>query len=77
MNPHQQSEQASEQGQIELDSIFSIVVASWFQIKSRSVIEDYANDIWRTLDKDLFPAIGSIAVQEIKARTLVEASEPI
>lgn len=77
MDPQQQQEQASEQRQIELDSIFSTVAANWFQIKSRNVTEDYAKDIWRSLDKDVFPAIGSIPVQEIKARTIVEALEPI
>ncbi|ARZ80398.1 phage integrase family protein [Enterobacter hormaechei] len=77
MDPQQQQEQASEQRQIELDSIFSTVAANWFQIKSRSVTEDYAKDIWRSLDKDVFPAIGVIPVQEIKARTIVEALEPI
>lgn len=77
MDPQQQQELASEQRQIELDSIFSTVAANWFQIKSRSVTEDYVKDIWRSLDKDVFPAIGSIPVQEIKARTIVEALEPI
>lgn len=77
MDPQQQQEQASEQRQIELDSIFSTVAANWFQIKSKSVTKDYAKDIWRSLDKDVFPAIGAIPVQEIKARTIVEALEPI
>lgn len=73
----QEQEQASEQRQIELGSIFSALAANWFQIKSRSVTEDYAKDIWRSLDKDMFPAIGTILVQEIKARTIVEVLEPI
>ncbi|HCI4455321.1 integrase domain-containing protein [Klebsiella pneumoniae] len=77
MDPQQQQEQASEQHQIELDSIFSTVATNWFQIKSRSVTEDYAKDIWRSLDKDVFTTIGAIPVQEIKARTIVEALEPI
>lgn len=77
MDPQQQQEQASEQRQIELDSIFSTVAANWFQLKSKSVTEDYAKDIWRSLDKDVFSAIGSMPVQEIKARTIVEALEPI
>ncbi|CEN65521.1 TPA: DUF4102 domain-containing protein [Klebsiella pneumoniae] len=77
MDPQRLQEQASEQRQIELDSIFSTVAANWFQIKSRSVTEDYAKDIWRSLDKDVFPEIGNMPVQEIKARTIVEALEPI
>lgn len=53
------------------------MAANWFRIKCRSITEDYAKDIWRSLDKDVFPAIGAIPVKEIKARTIVEALEPI
>ena len=77
IDPQKQAERVTEQQQIALDSIFSTVAANWFQIKSRSVTEDYAKDIWRSLDKNVFPAIGAIPVQEIKARTIVEALEPI
>lgn len=45
--------------------------------KSESVTPNDAKDIWRSLDKDVLPAIGAIPVQEIKARTIVEALEPI
>ncbi|QGH29130.1 integrase domain-containing protein [Kluyvera intermedia] len=77
IDPQQQQEMVSEQLQIELDSIFSTVAANWFQLKCKSVTPDYAKDIWRSLDKDVFPAIGEIPVQEIKARTIIEALEPI
>ena len=77
IDPQQQQEIVLEQRQIELDSIFSTVAANWFQLKSKSVTPDYAKDIWRSLDKDVFPAIGEIPVQEIKARTIIEALEPI
>lgn len=77
IDPQQLQEMVSEQRQIELDSVFSTVAANWFQLKSKSVTPDYAKDIWRSLDKDVFPAIGEIPVQEIKARTIIEALEPI
>lgn len=77
IDPQQQQEIVSEQRQIEQDSVFSKVAANWFQLKSKSVTPDYAKDIWRSLDKDVFPAIGEIPVQEIKARTIIEALEPI
>lgn len=77
IDPQIQAEVAEEQQQIALDSIFSTVTANWFQLKSKSVTPDYAKDIWRSLEKDVFPAIGEIPVQQIKARTLVEALEPI
>ena len=77
IDPQKQQEEVSEQRQIELDSIFSVVAERWFQLKSKSVTEDYAKDIWRSLEKDVFPAIGEIPVQLLKARTIVEALEPI
>ncbi|ULR31944.1 integrase domain-containing protein [Dickeya fangzhongdai] len=77
IDPQVQAEIAEEQQQIAIDSIFSNVAANWFAIKRNSVTPDYAKDIWRSLEKDIFPAIGGIPVQEIKARTLVEALEPI
>ena len=72
-----QAEVAEEQQQIALDSIFSTVAANWFQLKSKSVTSDYAKEIWRSLKKDVFPTIGEIPVQQLKAFTLVEALEPI
>ncbi|MGF2702160.1 integrase domain-containing protein [Enterobacter hormaechei] len=77
IDPQVQAEVAEEEQQIALDSIFSTVAVNWFQLKSKSVTPDYAKDIWRSLEKDVFPAIGEIPVQQIKARTLVEALEPI
>lgn len=77
VDPQKQQAEVSEQRQIELDSIFSVVAGRWFLIKSKSVTEDYAKDIWRSLEKDVLPAIGEIPVQVLKARTIVEALEPI
>ncbi|MGC1007134.1 integrase domain-containing protein [Pantoea agglomerans] len=77
IDPQKQQEEVSEQRQIELDSLFSVVAGRWFQLKSKSVTEDYAKDIWRSLEKDIFPSIGQIPVQALKARTIVEALEPI
>jgi integrase len=77
IDPQTQAEQVTEQQQMALDSIFSTVAANWFVLKQASVTPDYAKDIWRSLEKDVFPAIGELPVQEIKARRLVEALEPI
>ncbi|WIM56927.1 integrase domain-containing protein [Pantoea anthophila] len=77
IDPQKQAERVTEQQQIALDSIFSTVAANWFALKQASVTPDYAKDIWRSLEEDVFPAIGEIPVQEIKARKLVEALEPI
>lgn len=42
-------------------------------MKKANVTEDYAKDIWRSLERDVFPAIGDVSVTDIKAHTLVQA----
>jgi integrase len=46
-------------------------------VKKASVTEDYAEDIWRSLEGDAFPAIGDVSVTDIKAHTLVQAVQPV
>ncbi len=77
IDPQIQAKVAEEQQQIAQSSIFSTVATNWFQLKSKSVTPDYAKDIWRSLEKDVFPAVGELPIQQIKARTLVEALEPV
>ncbi|PEH71826.1 integrase [Edwardsiella tarda] len=56
---------------------FQLVAERWWKVKKASVTEDYADDICRSLERDVFPAIGDISVTEIKAHTLVKAIQPV
>lgn len=56
---------------------FLLVAERWWNVKKASVTEDYAEDILRSLERDVFPAIGDISVTEIKAHTLVKAVQPV
>ncbi|EAA6003166.1 integrase [Salmonella enterica subsp. enterica serovar Oranienburg] len=56
---------------------FKLVAERWWNVKKASVTEDYAEDIRRSLERDIFPAIGDISVTNIKAHTLVQAVQPV
>ncbi|MBG6240867.1 MAG: DUF4102 domain-containing protein [Candidatus Symbiopectobacterium sp. Dall1.0] len=56
---------------------FKVVTERWLQVKKSSITEDYATDIWRSLEKDIFPAIGDLCITDIKARTLIQAVQPV
>lgn len=77
IDPQTQAKHAKEQQQLALDNIFSTIAANWFKLKSKSVIPDYAKDIWTYLEKVIFISICEMLVQQIRARTLVEVLEPI
>ncbi|MTC61154.1 tyrosine-type recombinase/integrase [Providencia rustigianii] len=56
---------------------FQLVAERWWEVKKSTVTEDYGNDIWRSLERDVFPAIGDISVTDIKANILVQAIQPV
>lgn len=56
---------------------FKLVAERWWNIKKASVTEDYAEDIWRSLERDVFPAIGDVSLTDIKAHILVQAVQPV
>ncbi|VXC97662.1 integrase; CP4-57 prophage [Enterobacterales bacterium 8AC] len=56
---------------------FQVVAKRWWEVKKTRVTEDYAKDIWRSLEKDVFPIIGNLAITDIKASTLVQAIDPV
>jgi hypothetical protein len=62
ITPQKQQEDVSEQRKIELDSTFSVVAGRWFKLKSKSVTEDYAKDLLRSLETDIFPTFGETSV---------------
>lgn len=56
---------------------FQLVAERWWNVKKTSVTENYAEDIWRSLERDVFPVIGEICITDIKAHTLVKAIQPV
>ncbi|WP_265494819.1 integrase [Providencia heimbachae] len=56
---------------------FRLVAERWWEVKKSTVTEDYGNDIWRSLERDVFPAIGDISITDIKAHILVQAIQPV
>ncbi|MEY0289661.1 integrase [Providencia rettgeri] len=56
---------------------FQLVAERWWEVKKSTVTEDYGNDIWRSLERDVFPTIGDVSVTDIKAHILVQAIQPV
>ncbi|WP_439653846.1 phage integrase central domain-containing protein [Salmonella enterica] len=76
--PPQKSRRQNPPLKITTDSLFINVATRWFAVKKSSGISDvHADDIWKSLEKDVFPAIGQTPVTELKAHTLIAALEPV
>ncbi len=62
--------------QIAQESIFLNVAKQWFVLKQASVSAKHAEDICRSLEKDILPSTENVPVQDIKARLLIQVLEP-
>lgn len=77
IDPQAKEAAEAEQQQIAQESIFLNVAKQWFALKKASVSTKHAEDIWRSLEKDILPSIENVPVQDIKARLLIQVLEPI
>ncbi|HCT9096776.1 TPA: tyrosine-type recombinase/integrase [Serratia liquefaciens] len=77
IDPQAKEAAEAEQQQIAQESIFLNVAKQWFALKQASVSSKHAEDIWRSLEKDILPSIENVPVQDIKARLLIQVLEPI
>jgi len=46
-------------------------------VKKTSVTENYAEGIWRSLERDVFPVIGEICITDIENHTLLKAIQQV
>lgn len=53
------------------------VTNQWLKIKSSSVSDDHANDIYRSLELHLFPDLGKLPIHKIKAVQTIKVLEPL
>ncbi len=77
IDPQEHQKEQVRNSQEAKTNTFLLVAERWWNVKKTSVTEDYADDIWRSLERDIFPAIGDISITEIKAHTLVKAVQPV
>lgn len=77
VDPKKLEQDAAEQERLAVDSLFFNVASKWFAVKKTKISADYADDIWKSLERDVFPVIGQTPVTELKAHTLIAALEPV
>lgn len=63
--------------QIALSSTLKAVGQEWFEVKKHDVSDNYADDIWRSLELHAFPNIGNLPINEITAPIVIQILRPI
>ncbi|EBU6939406.1 tyrosine-type recombinase/integrase [Salmonella enterica subsp. enterica serovar Manchester] len=48
------------------------VASRWIELRRQNISKDYADDIWRSLERDIFPVLGEVPVSHLKTPMLVD-----
>lgn len=56
-----------------------VVAKKWLEEKKRTsgISEDHAADIWRSLERNVFPGLGNVPIKEIRPKLLKQQLDPI
>ena len=77
IGPKQDRDQKNTLKKFEASNTLKFVTDEWLIIKRTKVTEDHANDIYRSLEKDIFPRLGQIPIGELTAPLVIEVIKPI
>lgn len=53
------------------------VALEWYELKKHDVTEGYAKDIWRSLERHIFPKLENLPISKITAPQVIELLRPI
>ncbi|ELL7417791.1 tyrosine-type recombinase/integrase [Salmonella enterica] len=77
-DPQAHQKQQTEAELIRRNNTFRKVAADWYEMKkSQNLAPNTIKDIWRSLEKYVFPDIGEYPVDELTTRQFVTLLEPI
>ena len=61
------------------ENTFQVVAKKWLDEKTKTsgISQDHADDIWRSLERNIFPTLGNIPIKEIRPKMLKQHLDPI
>ena len=56
-----------------------MVARKWLEEKKRTsvILEDHVADIWRSLERNVFPGLNNVPIKEIRPKLLKHQLDPI
>ncbi|HEM7949425.1 TPA: tyrosine-type recombinase/integrase [Citrobacter koseri] len=79
INPQSHNEQKAQALKDATEHTFQTVAKKWLdeKIKTSGISQDHAKDIWRSLERNIFPTLGDIPIKEIRPKMLKQHLDPI
>ncbi|MCG6201543.1 integrase domain-containing protein [Psychromonas antarctica] len=59
------------------DNTLQNIAEQWFEVKKTKVSNNYATDIWRSIELHLFPSLGKVPINKLTAPKVIDVIRPI
>lgn len=59
------------------DNTFEKIANKWFEVKKTKVSNNYAIDIWRSIEMHLFPKLGAMPINKLTAPKVIDVIRPV
>ncbi|EAW9500714.1 DUF4102 domain-containing protein [Salmonella enterica] len=79
IDPQSHNEQKAQALKDATEHTFQTAAKKWLdeKIKTSGISQDHAKDIWRSLERNIFPTLGDIPIKEIRPKMLKQHLDPI
>ncbi len=77
LDPKQQRDQELAEKQLSLKTTLRRVAEEWLEKKKDEVTDDYAKDIWRSLELHIFPKLGDVPIDAISPQIAIDIIQPV
>lgn len=61
----------------ESENTFEVVAKNWFEVKKSKVSDNYADDVWRSIEIYMLPKLGNVQISNINAPDTIAILKPI
>jgi len=79
VDPQQHNAEKANALKAATEHTLQVVAKKWLDEKKRTsgITNDHAEDIWRSLERNVFPGLGNVPIKEIRPKLLKQHLDPI
>ena len=77
IDPKAAREEKHQKEQTAKSNTLMLVASEWFEVKKTKITEEFAKDVWRSLELHIFPKLGNQPIGQIDAPTVIKVLRPI
>jgi integrase len=77
LNPKDERDTQNQLSDEDNNNTFEHIALKWFKVKKTQVSENYAIDIWRSIELHLFPELGKIPLTKLTAPKVINVIRPV